>query len=156
MPDIATILPSRRPELVVRPLGDRGEHVVKDPRTGAYYHLGEQEAFLLEQLDGSQSWEGTRAAFAERFGQTLSDEDLDEFLQMTRGQGLLQQDDASAASPAAAPAAAPSFLPIPPALQRFLYWRKNLFDPDRLFTWLEPRLRFFWSGTFLVVSVASI
>jgi multidrug efflux pump subunit AcrA (membrane-fusion protein) len=155
MPDAVTILPCRRPELVVSPLGDRGEYVVKDPRTGAYFHLGEQEAFLMERLDGTRSREGAQAAFAERFGQALSDEELDEFLQMTREQGLLQQEDA-AVPPAVPAAAAPTFLPIPPALQRVLYWRKSIFDPDRLFTWLEPRIRFFWTRTFLVLSAFCI
>jgi RNA polymerase sigma factor (TIGR02999 family) len=71
MPDLATLLPCRRPELVVCPLGDRGPYVVKDPRGGAYYHLGEEEHFLLTQFDGRRDAEAIRAAFAERFGQPL-------------------------------------------------------------------------------------
>src|SRR5262249_37911532 len=37
------------------PLGDGGEYVVKDPSTGAYCSLGEQEVFLLLRLDGRRS-----------------------------------------------------------------------------------------------------
>ena len=40
-------LPSCWPDLVVRPLGENGQYVVKDPRTGDFFHLGEQEHFLL-------------------------------------------------------------------------------------------------------------
>ena len=51
MPDLAAPVPCRRPELVVRPLGDHGPYVVKDPRTGAYYQLGDyvQAASCFEE-----------------------------------------------------------------------------------------------------------
>lgn len=155
MPDIETILVARRPELIVRPLGDRGEYVVKDSDTGAYFHLGPEEAFLLLRLDGQHTSEEIRAAFTDHFGQPLREEELDEFLQMVRDQGLLQQ-DASSTPPAASAPAAPAFLPLPPGLQRFLFWRKKIFDPDGLFTWLEPRVRFFWTIPFFVVSSGCI
>src|SRR4051812_39190574 len=54
MIDPALIPPPRRPELLVNPLGDEGQHVVKDPWTGAYYNLGKEESFLLLRLDGRQ------------------------------------------------------------------------------------------------------
>src|SRR5439155_12902608 len=90
MPDLATSLPCRRSELVIRPLGEHGPYVVKDPGTGAYYHLGDEEHFLLTQLDGQRDAETIRAAFAERFGQSLSDEELQEFLELAAVRGLLQ------------------------------------------------------------------
>src|SRR5262249_36828591 len=42
-PGRAPRAPGRRPELVIRPLGDDGQHVVKDPATGGYFRLGAQE-----------------------------------------------------------------------------------------------------------------
>ncbi len=90
MAGVATMLPSRRSELVVRPLGDRGQHVVKDPRTGAYYNLGEQESFLLLQLDGRQSGEAVCTAFARRFGQPLTEDELHEFVELAEKWHLLQ------------------------------------------------------------------
>ena len=53
MPDHAPPLPARRLDLRIQPLGDRGSHVVKDPRTGAFFQLGEAECFLLMRLDGA-------------------------------------------------------------------------------------------------------
>src|SRR5262245_1110703 len=47
-------LPARRPELLLRPLGEQGRYVVKDPHTGGFFLLGEQEFFLFEQLDGER------------------------------------------------------------------------------------------------------
>src|SRR5262249_31961120 len=40
--------------------------------------------------------------------------------------------------------------------QSILHWRKNFFDPDRLFTWLAPRIPFFWTRAFLMTSAGSI
>src|SRR5262245_43803520 len=45
MPDLATPLPACRPELLIRPLGEEGGYVVKDPRTGEFFHIGEAEHF---------------------------------------------------------------------------------------------------------------
>src|SRR5262245_14068919 len=108
MPGVATALPCRRPELVIRPLGDRGPYVVKDPRTGAYYQLGDEEHFLLTQLDGRRDEATVRKAFAQRFGQPLADDELGDFLEMMQDQGLLGtgQPDRPADNPAA-PATAP-------------------------------------------------
>ena len=47
--------------------------------------------------------------------------------------------------------------PAAPAKTRsILYWRVNLWDPDRLFTWLAPKIWFFWTRAFLVVSAGCI
>ena len=96
MPDRATPLPARRPELVIRPLGDDGRYVVKDPRTGEFFQLGEAEHFLLTQLDGVQTADAVRAAYAERFGEPLSEDDLDEFVELARSQGFVECPEAGA------------------------------------------------------------
>src|SRR5262249_45000034 len=76
MPDLVMQLPARRPDLVIRPLGDQGQYVVKDPRTGEFFHLGEAEHFLLTQFDALRTAEAVRAAYAERFDEPLSEADL--------------------------------------------------------------------------------
>jgi multidrug resistance efflux pump len=144
---------------VIRPLGEDGPYVVKDPGSGAYYHLGDEEHFLLTQLDGQRDDEAIRAAFAARFGQVLTEAELAEFVQMARARGLLQgwkqqqeQEDrrAEKGSPGEAdPRTAPYGL-------RVLYWRKSFFDPDRLFSWLAPKLWFFWTPAFVAFSAACI
>src|SRR5215468_836159 len=87
MTDLATLLPARRPELVLRPLDDGG--VVKCPRTGEYFQLQEQEYFLLMLLGPGQTAGAIRTAFEERFGEPLTEEDLDDFLKLLAEQGLL-------------------------------------------------------------------
>jgi multidrug resistance efflux pump len=147
MSGAAISLPVRRPDLVSQPLGERGLYVVKNPATGDYYHLGEEEHFLLMQLDGEHRAEDILGAFQDRFGQPLSAEELVEFLEMVQAQGLVQ--------PVEALGLAPGRLPSP-RRQSILYWRKAIFDPDRLFTWLAPKLWFFWTRGFLILSSASV
>ena len=65
-------LPARRADLVVRSLGENERFVVKDPRNGAYYQLGEQEHFLLMQLDGTRTADAVCVNFAERFSLVAS------------------------------------------------------------------------------------
>ncbi len=82
-------LPARRTDLVIRPIGDRGRFVVKDPRSGAYFQIGEHEEFLLTRLDGRHSPLALRRGFEEKFGAPLSDADLGEFLEMAKAQEFL-------------------------------------------------------------------
>jgi Coenzyme PQQ synthesis protein D (PqqD) len=93
MSELATLLPARRTELVIKPLGDEGRYVVKDPRTGEFFHLGEVEHFLLTQLDGQRTAETLCAAYAERFDEPLSEDDLDEFIELARSQGFLREEN---------------------------------------------------------------
>jgi multidrug efflux pump subunit AcrA (membrane-fusion protein) len=154
MPGLATALPCRRPGLVIRPLGEHGPYVVKDPGTGAYYHLCDEEHFLLTQLDGRHDAKTICAAFTACFGQPLAEEELHEFLGMAKERGLLQPGDADVvARPESSKGVPPN--PTPFGL-RLLYWRKSFFDPDRFFTWLAPKIWFFWTPTFLVLSAGCV
>ncbi|MBV8611662.1 MAG: hypothetical protein JO034_29990, partial [Singulisphaera sp.] len=153
--------PPRRTELVMGPPGPDGLRVVKDPGTGRYYHLGEQEAFLLGQLDGVRTDAAIRAAFEAQFGEPLSDADLGDFLEVAREQGLLQSAEGGAPADGSR-AAGPDCLedeedaPSRGRRQSLLYWRTCLFDPDPLFNRLEPKLRFIWTRPFLVASAGCI
>lgn len=151
MSAVATLLPARRSELVVRPLGDDGQHVVKDPDTGAYFELGPVEHFLLTRLVGSSDPTALCAAFEEQFGQPLSDDDLSEFVEMARARKLLRESPAVGSTSTDA-----DDVDSEEPRQSLLYWRKSLFDPDRLCTWLEPRLRPFWTRGFVMLSATSI
>src|SRR5438093_1637719 len=130
-------LPALRPELVVRSLGEHGPYIVKDPRGGAYYQLGEEEHFLLTQFDGTRSAEAIGEAFAECFGESLSRAELDEFVEMAQSRGFLQ-DQLDGPSQSGTPngnSATPLRIVAPPRRrQSIFYWRKSFCDPDGLFT----------------------
>jgi multidrug efflux pump subunit AcrA (membrane-fusion protein) len=179
-----TVLPARRAELIFRPLGEDGQHVVKDPRTGAYFKLGLEESFLFARLDGRQSVEEVCRAFSCRFGEPLDPQDLEGFLGLAGDSGFLattssaplaaegrlsHADDLHApqaaprtarvteqAQPAVVPTRQPAAATGPEHKQSILYWRKSVFDPDALFNRLEPRLRFLWTRTFVILSAAGI
>src|SRR5438093_1356836 len=95
------IPPPRRTDLLVRPLGDDGQHVVKDLRTGTYFNLPPQEAFLLAQLDGQRSADDICNAFTQHFSEPLSPDDLEQFLEVAREQKLLQPPSKTAPSKSA-------------------------------------------------------
>jgi multidrug efflux pump subunit AcrA (membrane-fusion protein) len=159
MSALATIPTVRRPELVLHPLGDHGDYVVKDTQTGEYFKLGAEGHFLLTRLDGTQTSEDIRVAFAERFGEPLSGEDLEAFLELAQEQGLLVPRPELAegiGEICQEPARSSKTQRVPPSRQSLLAWRCRFFDPDRLFTFLEPRLRFFWTRSFLVLSAVCI
>ena len=90
MTALTTQLPARRADLVIRPIGEAGWYVVKLPGTHDYFHLGEEEHFLLTQFDDERDAEAVCAAFETKFGDPLDEEDLDGFIEMAREQGLLQ------------------------------------------------------------------
>jgi multidrug efflux pump subunit AcrA (membrane-fusion protein) len=164
MPDLAPSLPGRRLDLIFSTAGEGGGYVIKDPRAGDYFTVGEEEHFLLTQCDGQQSAEAIRARFAERFGQPLEPEELDEFLDAARKQGLLRAEEAPNTPVLASGATRKGLLGADgyrPGRRRvswqgLLSWRINLFDPDRFFTWAQPRLWFFWTRSFVIFSTGCI
>src|SRR5690242_5704279 len=89
MPGTVAALPARHPDLVVRALGSGGQCVVKDPRTGSFFNLGQQELFLLDRLDGKETADSLREAFADEFGEPLSAAELDEFLELVERLGFV-------------------------------------------------------------------
>jgi putative peptide zinc metalloprotease protein len=153
----AILLPASRTDLIIRPIGNDGRYVVKDPRSGDFFQIGEEERFLLEQLDGKRDANQICTAFKEQFGEPLSADDLDGFLEMSAKQGLLAKPESG--EPGASATGVPQSAvrnPKSKKRQSILYWRKRIFDPDRLFNRLEPRIRFFWTHGFLILSALSI
>jgi putative peptide zinc metalloprotease protein len=173
MPEVMTIPPARRRDLILSQVSDCGKCVVKDPHSGSYYDLGPEEAFLLEQLDGERPSHDICKAFGDRFGEALEADDLGEFVELARSKGFLrspkettaltdgsnvEQKDSSVQIPSETESG-----PTPAKKMSFgrfagkmLYWRTNFFDPDRFFNWLEPRIRFVWTRGFVAATAGMI
>src|SRR5439155_21558682 len=62
---------ARRADVLIGRADAAGQCVVTAPSAAASYHMGEQEAFLLHQLDGLRASDEIRTAFAQRFGEGL-------------------------------------------------------------------------------------
>lgn len=92
MTDLTTSLPCRRPELVPYPASDSGSWLVRNRRAGESFTLGPEEYFLLARLDGTRTADDLRTAFAQRFGEPLTADELDDFLHMAGERGFLQNE----------------------------------------------------------------
>jgi hypothetical protein len=99
MPDLAAVVPCRRPELVARRFHENGSYLVRDRLKGESFQLRPEEHFLLARLDGTRTAEELFAEFAERFGEPFTPGELQEFLDLARERGLLQPDGARAPVP---------------------------------------------------------
>lgn len=167
---IAARVPIRRPGLVLRECAGGG-FTAKDPSSGAYFRLGDEETFLLLFLDGCHQRPAIKQAYRAKFKEELSDAELDQFVEMARREGLIEL--RAIGAPGTTPelagptvAASPNENPVPEPLpqdanpparrQSILYWRTSLFDPDRLLSAMVKPLGFIWTRAFLYISAAAI
>jgi multidrug resistance efflux pump len=158
------VLPARRPALVMRVLADLDQFVVKNGH-GNFYDLDDRSYFLLGQLDGRSSADAVRAAYQARFGEPLTGDELAEFVATARERGFLQEDalpparardDDLVLTSARDRGGSGRRADAAPSDNSLLSVRVRLIDPDRLLTWLVPRLWFFWTPAFVLLATACI
>lgn len=150
-------LPVARADLVIRQIRE-GEYVVKNPADAKYFRLEADSVFLLEGLDGRQTAAKLCEAYRRRFGEDLSEDELQAFLKSARSHKLV--DDAPPEDqPATAAAAEPAPDATPPLRKKvrgsLLFLRVPICRPDRFLTWLEPKVRFLWTPLFVALSVGA-
>src|SRR5262245_21954457 len=121
--------------------------VVKDPVTERYFRLKETEHFIVQQFDGATSADTVRQRFEGKFGVNLSPENMEQFVNRLRGVGLLTNGEAA---PTVQPAARKR------VAGDIFYLRSRIFDPDRLFDWLIPKIQFLFTPYFVVLSAALV
>ena len=141
--------PRLRNDLIVRrQQTPRGVFVVvKDPASGDFYRFGEVEDFILQQLDGGAPLEEIRRRAESRFGAPLPDGALEIFVQKLDKNRLLETDRAPRRDRGHSGGRVRGNL---------LYLRLPVFDPTRLFDWLLPRARFFFTRRFMTFSAVVI
>jgi len=134
-----------RPDLIVSKQETAGEisFVVKDPATGRLFHLKEPDYFIAQQLDGSTPFDVIQQRVEEKFGASLSQETLEQFIEKLRRLGLLETEVAERGQPA------PQRGRVRGSL---LYLRFKAFDPDRLFDRLIGKVGLFFTPYFVAVS----
>ena len=138
-----------RSDLVIsRQDGSNGTiFVIKDPVTERYFRFKETEHFIAQQFDGATSPDTVRQRFEGKFGVDLSPENMEQFVNRLRGVGLLTNGDAAP--------------PVQPSARRrvagdIFYLRSRIFDPDRLFDWLIPKIQFLFTPYFVALSAALV
>ena len=121
--------------------------IVKHPVSGRFYRFREAERFIAEQLDGETPLNVIRERTEEQFGAALDVDTLNAFIKNLDKLGLLDT---------GTPAATRDPGRGPRIRGSLLYLRFAFFDPDRLLARLVPRLRFFFTRRFLVLSAMPI
>jgi putative peptide zinc metalloprotease protein len=120
--------------------------VIKDPIHDRFYRLPEEAFFIVENLDGQTPLATIRERTEEKFGASLPPEELDTFVSGLKASGLLDTGEVSESKR--------------PRARRVqgspLYLRVRFFDPDRLFSYLAPRIRFFFTPAFMAFSAIII
>ena len=140
--------PLLRDDLLISKQETRDEtfFVVKDPLTRRFFRFREAEYCVARQLDGVTPLQVVRERVAAELGAEPEPQVLEGFVAQLRRQGLLADD--AAGQHARRP-------------NKFfggnlLWLRLKALDPDRLFDWLEPRIRFFFTPAFVMLALAII
>src|SRR5258708_6969600 len=148
---MASVYPKLRADLIVSGQEKPGgvAYVVKDPVVGRFVRFKEPEYFIARQVDGVTSLEEIRRRGEEELGASLSQATVEQFAGKLATLGLLEIKTGTGSS-------------APPAAKagrvrgNLFYLRYKVFDPDRLFDWLVPRLAFVFTRQFAWFSVAVI
>lgn len=119
-------------------------YFVKDPKSGEVFEFGEEEYFICRQLDGHSSLSAIQSQFIERFNISLDIDQLNAFIYQLGQSGLLTGDKVKPSS------SIMSFL-LQLDSQNWKSW--NLFNPNRLFSWLSHKLRWCYTRVFIAASV---
>jgi biotin carboxyl carrier protein len=147
------ILPRFRSDLEVLPDGKReGEvgYILRDPRTGWVFKLGEHDYYICQHLDGHTTLATLQAGYEARFDHPLPREEFDAFLEQLQQCGFVDgYADLSTEE------IGELFGRDPHTFRRLSLW-----NPDQFFSWLASRVGWcftrwvFWlSVPFLLFSV---
>jgi putative peptide zinc metalloprotease protein len=130
-------------------------HVVKDPVSLKYYRFNKQEYYVFERLTGGSTLEDIRKEFEKRFApDRLTLEDLEGFARQLVTAGLVQHESPNAARELFAKRKKQRRTKRLATFTNILYIKLPVFDPDRLLTWMIPKLNWIFTYTFLWLSVA--
>ena len=133
--------------------GSRYWHV-KDPVTLRYFQLKPEEHAVLKMLDGTVSLQQIRQRFEEQFApQRLSVAQLQSFLVMLHGNGLIQSDAPGQADVLLERGLSEKRRKLFAGFSNLLAIRFRGFDPTRLLDFLEPRCRVLFTPSCVTLCV---
>ncbi|GAB3932257.1 hypothetical protein [Micromonospora vulcania] len=148
--------PRLRAGVVLGPGQWRGEklvHHVKDSETGWFYRVGPREHFLLSRMDGTRTVDDIGTEYATTYQRRLGPENWQQLFGMLHRRQLL---DGATDPEAIARLTASAAEGAAKARRGPLSARLRLFDPDRLFTRLLPRLGPLFSWWFVVPALLAV
>ena len=143
---MSTTFPRLRADLVISRQETPGGvvFVVKDPTVGRFVRFKEPEYFIARQFDGQTALEEVRRRGETELGGELSDATVQQFARKLLNLGLLEERPAAQEKPQG----------------RFrgniFYLRFKVFDPDKFFERLLPRIRWAFTPQFAWFSISVI
>ena len=140
--------PKLRSDLIVRrqETANGTFFILKNPVTGDFFRFREAEQFIAQQFDGETPLEVVRRRTEEEFGAALRPEILRAFVKNLEKRRLLEREGEKRKADSRRGRIQGTLL----------YFRVKLLDPSRLFDRLIPRIGFFFTPHFLVLSAALI
>jgi putative peptide zinc metalloprotease protein len=145
-----------RRDLVIAPQKYEGRtyYVVKDPVSLRYYRFKEQEHFLINLMDGTETLDDAQKAYEKRFRpERLTLEDLEGFAQQLLTAGLAQNESPLAGKQLFDRRKKRRRSEWMQTLTNILYIKIPIYDPDKLLSKMLPKLRWIFTTTFLAASV---
>ena len=142
-----------RPDLKVRRHKYQGRPfwVVKEPIGLKYYRFQEEEFAILQMLDGNTSYEELKTQFEAEFPpQRITLQDLQHFIGMLHRSGLVISDAPGQGRQLKRRSDENNKKELMGKLSNVLALRFKGIDPERLLTWLYPKVGWFFSFWFFV------
>jgi putative peptide zinc metalloprotease protein len=146
----------RRPDLIARRQRYHGRiyWVVKDPVGLHYFRFQEEEYAILQMLDGETSLDEIKEQFEERFPpQKITVEEIQQFLGMLHRSGLILAGVQGQGTQLLKRRKERRKKELLGSLANVLCIRFKGIDPERLLTWLYPKVRFFFTRTALAACI---
>jgi putative peptide zinc metalloprotease protein len=143
-----------RPDLICQEqrTGSHNAWLVKDPISLRYFTLSPQEFAILNWLDGENSLHDICREFAATFPpQRITPAHLQSFFANLYENGLVVAESPDQGSVLLENRTKQQRRERLQTWLNFLAIRLPLFDPDRLLVWLEPKVRWMFSRTYLVL-----
>ena len=142
-----------RPDLKVRRHKYQGRPywVVKEPIGLKYYRFQEEEFAILQMLDGDTSYQDLKDEFESEFApQRITLQDLQHFIGMLHRSGLVISDSPGQGRQLKRRFDETKKRELMGKLSNVLAIRFKGIDPERLLTWLYPKVRWFFSMWFFI------
>ncbi|HEU5290987.1 MAG TPA: HlyD family efflux transporter periplasmic adaptor subunit [Cyclobacteriaceae bacterium] len=121
--------------------------IIKDPDSDRFFRFKEIETFIARQFNGNTPLETISERVADTFQVTLSQENLIQFSNRLQNIGLLIDEQTISGSA---------------GKKRWklngdiFYLRGKLFNPDRFFDWLLPKIWFLFTPGFIIASASLV
>ncbi|HEX3998444.1 MAG TPA: biotin/lipoyl-binding protein [Pirellulales bacterium] len=148
-----------RPDLIAKRQRYQGQPywVVKDPVGLNYFRFQEEEFALLQMLDGDTSLDDLKQQFEEQFApEQITLEELGQFVGMLHRSGLVIADMPGQGRQLLKRGTERWWQEFWSSASNVLAVRFKGVDPERLLTWLYPKLRWFYSRTCVILCLMLI